>query len=521
MYKQLFHGILFFWLLLPNFVLLYETQTNWHQAAGLLLISFSLMCLPAVVTGNWRIFYLLNTPVALISGFVAGYIYYYHIPVTIGLAYSVFDTNYRESFEVFRRYFPAAMISASGFITYLILSLKFNHGLIKHRSKLVTATLWALLLIIYCPYLDFELHERFNVIFNNSFIRNAWPYSLSRSAYRAWMERSSNDRETLSLPAVKMHIRDGKEIYVLVIGESVRNESFYNEVRSSNWLDRYDNLVYYHDVLTQANFTSLSIKMLLSGAELPEAAKQQPSLIQWQKAAGCFTAVLSNNTSYDFKREADIVDSEGDSGVTHYTRFDHDLLPIAASLIRSGRHKRLCIILHMVGSHSDYSARYDSKFSKYPLVGDEITKLRAAYKNTIVALQDFLDGLIQILKQEDEYAFLAYVSDHGENLMEINGLKEHVTMTPTRYELKVPMLFWASKTFINNNGERWKNLRENRQTPVSNAYLMPTFLDAMGILNQVDAAQTLLPSLFSAVRAEPRYYVTPDMAVHQEQDMLK
>ena len=519
--KKIIHGILFCWLLLPNFALLIVRPTDWRQGIELLLISYFLLCLPTVVTDKWRTFYLLNLPVALISGFVAGYVYYYHIPVTIGLAYSVFDTNMRESLEVLQRYLPAVLISVAGFIIYLILTLTGGHGLIKRRSKLTAAALWTLLLTIYYPYLDFELHERFNIYFNNAFIRNAYPYSLARSTYRAWGERTPGNQENISLPAITTKIQDRNEVYVIVIGESVRNETFKNEVINSHWTDRFNNIVYYDDVLTQANFTSLSIKMLLTGAGLPEPKKQSHTLLEWQKAAGCFTVVLSNNSTYDFSRTADLVDSGGDSGVTHYSRFDHDLLPIAASLIRSNGHKKICITLHMVGSHADYKARYENKFSKYPLTGSEIEKTRAAYKNSIVSLLDFLDRLINLLTENNCYAFLAYVSDHGENLQEIKGLKEHVTMTPTRYELKVPMLFWASESFIENNNKRWRKLITNRHTAVSNAYLMPTFLDAMGILEQADGGHTLLPSLFTTFNVQPRYYVIPDMTVHTEKEMLR
>ena len=125
------------------------------------------------------------------------------------------------------------------------------------------------------------------------------------------------------------------------------------------------------------------------------------------------------------------------------------------------------------------------------------------------------------MRREDAYAFLAYVSDHGENLMEINGLREHVTLTPTRYELRVPMLFWASRAFIEANRTRWEKLNRNRHAAISNASLMPTFLDAMGILAQADPGRHLSPSLFTDFTPGARHYITPDMALHGEQDMLR
>lgn len=521
MHKYSTHGILFVWLLLPNFALIVETPVNTWQGTGLLIIALLLVCLPAVFTGIWRTFYLINIPVAFASGFITSYILYYHIPVTIGLVHSILDTNFRESFEVLHHHIPATLLSISGFITYLLLSLSQGRNAIIHRDKFIAATLWAIIILIYYPYLNFNLHERFNIFFNNSFINNSYPFNIARTFSRVWIDRTAKQHSSINPPVITPVNRDRKELYVLVIGESVRNETFGKELRSSNWTSRFDNLIYYDDVLSQANFTSASIEMLLTGTEPRDLPGSIPNLILWQKAAGCYSAVISNNSTYEFNRDADLKDSEGDSGVTHYTRFDHDMLPIAASLIHNSNHQKLCLVLHMVGSHADYAARYDSRFAKYPLIGDDIGKTRAAYRNTIVALLDFMDQLIRIINRDDRFTFLAFISDHGENLMEINGLKEHVTMTPTSYELMVPMLFWASQSFINANTSRWTKLRDQRHTAVSNAYLMPTFLDAMGILKQVEASHGLTPSLFTDITPRPRYYVTPDMVLHPERDMLR
>jgi len=519
--KTFIHWLLYAWLLLPNFALLFETPVNVWQGAGLLIIAIALVNLPAVVTGSWRTFYIINLPVALVSGFITGYIFFYHLPVTVGLAHSILDADFRESFEVVSRHIPATVLSVSGFIAYFLLSVKRGREVITHRGVFSAAALWCIVILVYYPYLNFNLHERFNTFFNISFINNSYPFNIARTLTRSWLEREANHDTKISLPAISTVQRDRNEIYVLVVGESARNETFQKEFRGSALSGRVENLIYYDDVLSQANFTALSIRLLLTGTEPREMPASGPDLILWQKAAGCYTAVISNNTSYDFNREAELSDTEGNSGVTHYTRFDHDMLPIAASLIRNGNHRKLCLILHMVGSHADYAARYDSRFSKYPLIGTDIQQTRAAYNNTIVALMDFLNQLIRIINRDDCYAFLAYVSDHGENLMEINGLKEHVTMTPTNYELMVPMLFWASQSFIDANTARWKTLKDNRHAAVSNVYLMPTFLDAMGILHQVGVRQRLLPSLFTGFIPRPRYYVTPDMALHAERDMLR
>ena len=278
MHKYLIHWILFLWLLLPNFALLVETPINAWQGAGLLIIALSLVCLPAVITGFWRAFYLINIPVALVSGFITGYIFYFHLPVTIGLAHSILDTNFRESSEVIYRHIQATVLSVSGFITYLFLSINHGREVITHRGKFIAAALWSIVILIYYPYLNFNLHERFNIFFNNSFINNSYPFNIARTVSISLLDRMAKQQTTITLPVIKSGYQNRNELYVLVIGESVRNETFGEELRNSDWSIRFDDLIYYDDVLSQDNFTALSIESLLTGTEPRDLPRQVPNL---------------------------------------------------------------------------------------------------------------------------------------------------------------------------------------------------------------------------------------------------
>lgn len=514
-------AVLIFWLMLPNLGLLWLSSLSYWETFGLMTFSWMILSLAAVFVSTWQNFFLLNFPLAICSGLIASYTFVYQNPITIGLMHAVFETNFGEIIEVFQRQLLVTFIWLTGCASYLLLTFKLGNLPIKRRSLLLALGVWSVIVVIYHPYAIFELHERFHIVVNRSFIQHAFPYNLIETTYEVWRDRNRKDDQTLVLPKIRITQSDAREVFILIIGESVREASFTEVGVEQHWFSKFRNLVYYPDVLAQANFTSLSVDMLLTGAKQPDQINGNPTLLHWQKAAGCWTVVLSNNTSNGFNRIADINDTKGDSGVTHYTRFDHDFLPIIKSLIRDNNRKKLCITLHMVGSHANYTARYDKKFSKYPLIGSETDKLRAAYKNTIVSLQDFLNQLIRIIDVEETRSFLAFTSDHGENLREINNLIEHVTMTPTRYELRVPIIFWANANFISENNQKWQKLYHNRDQPTSNAHLLPTFLDSMGILEQARVERQLSQSLFGSIRTEDRAYVTPDFRIHGEQDILK
>jgi glucan phosphoethanolaminetransferase (alkaline phosphatase superfamily) len=518
---HLIHSYQYFWLLLPNFAYIFIHPVGLLQGGGLLIISLSLFFIIYLITDSWKIFYLINLPLAFLSGFISAYIIIFQIPITIGLIHSIFNTNMTESLEVMQRYILWTFASSIGFFVYLYITLFKMHSKISMRNYMVLPSIIGLFIVIYHPYLIFELHEKFNIVLNKTFVIHAYPYNIVRTTKKVIIDKQTKKNIKLNIPKISIINNNGNEIYILVIGESAREKTFTEIAKDTKWLAKTNNFIYYNDVMTQANFTSLSIDMLLTGAVYPNQVNTLPSLLHWQKAVQCTTAVISNNTSYKFNNFADISDVEGDSGVTHYTRFDHDMLPIIESLVFNSNYKKLCITIHMVGSHANYKARYDSKYEFYPVKGNKIEKMRAAYKNTIVSLQDFLKQLTDIFENIDADIMLAYTSDHGENLGEINNLFEHVTLTPTHYELMVPMLFWANNNYIKNNRTKWKKLASNNEIAISNANLVPTFLDGMGILHEINKKVTLPDSLFSDISPMDRIYVTPDMEIHEENDILK
>jgi glucan phosphoethanolaminetransferase (alkaline phosphatase superfamily) len=190
-------------------------------------------------------------------------------------------------------------------------------------------------------------------------------------------------------------------------------------------------------------------------------------------------------------------------------------------LIRRNASGRLCVTLHMVGSHSMYRERYERRFAVFDDdARSESLAFRNGYRNTIVMTQDFAAKVIRMLSQRDADTFLVYTSDHGENLAEIGHLVEHVTPKPTEYELHVPMLFWACDQFVRHHPGAWRALRANAALPVANVNVLPTLLDAMGVLSEARHVYPYGPSLLRPAHAAVRQFYSPDFALHDEPDML-
>ena len=476
------------WLLSPLFFYLpLAGHASPAFLAGLVGIGGAILCIPALWASSVRAVLLSLAPIALLSGFVSAYLYLYKTPLTVGLLLSILHTDPRELVEQASRYAGVALLCIAGALAYLGSVLSMRPGApLRRRRAVIAIALWATLVAMYHSHIEFESYQRFGRSVDLGFVRQAYPLNLlfvGRDLYDSLTLRSfQDDVGDGAVMAVRVrNVLGGPErqIFVLVVGESARAHTWEELVSSPDDLQT----VSMGDALAQANFSWASVPMLVTGARRLEDARRLPTITEWQRAAACKTAIISNNSSFRFAKEADIRIVKGDAGIVHRAGYDHDLLPIVRSLLENGSLRKLCIVVHMAGSHQDYRERYPVRFARFPTDGvDAELAQRNAYRNSILASQDFLAVLIEMLSRDGASAFLAFTSDHGENLFEINGLREHATLTPTEFELKVPMVFWASRAFTLAHPEKWRQLAGNRRIPVSTAQILPTMLDAMGIL---------------------------------------
>lgn len=509
---------LLWWLLLPNFANWHGKESNPLHWVGSILVSLCVFSLPAVFVPTRRALFLANAPWALFSGVLAAFIVRYDAPITSGMMQSLLQTNWREASEQLNRYLLPALFSAVSFVGYIVVAWRLPNEPMKHRRILIACGLWSLLGLIYLPYAGFEAHERFSITLDTHFYKQAYPINLIDSTSAALREHRQRGNRLVQLPFTPPLLSGERKIVVLIIGESTRAQSFtqIGEVRS--FFRNYPSLVYFSDALAQSNFTDASVPMLLTGARTLEDVSRLPFLTEWQNAAGCVTAVISNNTSYAFSGASMIRDVVGDSGIAHHSRYDHDMLGTLDGLIATTSPRHLCVILHMAGSHFDYSARYRKQFERYPVVGTEQERLRAAYRNSVVMVQDFIARVIDRLSRAEGHTFLVYTSDHGENLMEIDGLREHVTSRPTEFELRVPLLFWANKNYREHHPQKWQQLINNHRLPVSNREVLPTLLDAMAL---PPASFSHGESLMRDFVPVERYFIHPDHSLRSEKTLLR
>ncbi len=515
------------WLLLPNFVLLgvYNDALP-PQPQFALVLAVSLL-IYGFVFPSLRLFALVNLPFALFSGAYAGYIFFYKSIPYEGMWFSIWDMVYLEIVDLGSYYLDLIILNLVGFGLYLAaaLSLKSNpakSGAPAYRKPfLLAGVLGALTLVLAQNF----LHDR--VAFgkqslDSSFIQT-YPLGMLVQLYTTWAESKRHESfEYETLPPLQRvgPPLAGREIYVLVVGETSRGDRFLAD------LERHDyrhlesgNSVIFGDAYSQANFTDGSLHLLMTGASTYEESRQSATLPLIARAGGCQTIWISNNKAYRYAWQADYsVITEQTTSTPLINRFDHTMLPSIHRALEQGD-KRLCLIVHLLGSHFDYHKRYPREFMRRPVdmeaydnksSAEHVAALRNAYDNSIHATNDLLDQIIDYVQQQDATGVVIYTADHGENLYDDErNLFQHIMSVPSKYEIAVPFMIWANDRFIEQAPDKWAALVANSTRPVSNRQILPTFIDLLG----VDYLRPhFSPSLMTSYREDPRRFVlAPDL----------
>lgn len=286
-----------------------------------------------------------------------------------------------------------------------------------------------------------------------------------------------------------------REVYVLILGETARatNWHLYGYERNTTPnVDTLTNLVKYSDVLTQSNTTHKIVPLVLSGAEAKnyEFIYKSKSVVSAFKEAG-FKTIFITNQEYNlgfakyYFNEADVKISVAKDGVNG---LDHNILSYFYEELSNNREENLFFILHLYGSHFNYSERYSSAFREYlpdevgSISGKYKTNLINSYDNSIRYTDEFIYNVIKRVERENVVSTVLYLSDHGEDLLDDKREKFlHASPLPTFYQLHIPYIVWLSNKYIDLKPNKSNSIVENRDIPISNNTVFHSLLDMASI----------------------------------------
>ena len=365
----------------------------------------------------------------------------------------------------------------------------------KNRTvKIATGVLGLFVLLFFCE-----------AIFNGRFVRTALPdteralcsFSSEVKAYQGLKKRT--------LHKVKAEADAQPAVSVLILGESCnRNHlSLYGyERNTSPQLSARKDTFVFTDVITPYSATMNSVVNALSNSnmDVPVSADSCIHLLDVYRSAGFKTFWISNqspigvwdNVVYNFAQVADrcvFVNRAANSSFesTQLASYDANLFEPLQRVLSTDTASRKWIVLHLMGSHSQYSKRYPSDFERYSGGKDKRRKIIDAYDNSILYNDYFVDSVLNMLQAYAEAhpevrVHALYLSDHGENVYDAGETAGHDFADTIPYaNLEIPFIYWMSETEKRRCPERCPLLEQRLDSPFMTDDLFHLLLDMDGI----------------------------------------
>ncbi len=278
-----------------------------------------------------------------------------------------------------------------------------------------------------------------------------WSYTVNTFRYFS-AEKKRNAKEIL-LPDAEI-VRGGKDVCVLVIGESARRDHFslYGYGRQTNPYTPADSVTALI-ADAAATYTTAGVKAILDHAPVNKLYEILPNYLF---RAGVDVSWRTSNwgeppvhvDSYSKVKDLKARFPEADD------RYDGILLEGLKEDIMASDKDKVLVVIHTNTSHGPtYFKKYPSDFEVFTPVCTTVEMSKAdhdelmnAYDNTIVYTDWLMHSVISVLKEiPDARTCMIYVSDHGESLGE-NNLYMHgvpMSMAPAE-QVEIPFIVWDS-----------------------------------------------------------------------------
>ena len=284
---------------------------------------------------------------------------------------------------------------------------------------------------------------------------------------------------------------------VLVIGESYNkhHSQLYGYDKATTprqmALEAEGSLVKYTDVVSTWNLTSFVFKHLFSLYAVGDSGEwcDQPLFPEVFRKAGYHVTFVTNqfepkakDAVYDFSggfflNDPELSQRQFDSHNTKTHRFDDGVIKEYDAL-KDSTIKHNLVILHLMGSHVDYRARYPQKTNTVftpqmynrPELSDQQKQILAHYDNSL----RYNDSIVAVVTQRfiDKDAVVIYVPDHGEEIFDDSPYmygrmqSANIDYRLARNEMEIPFWIWGSPQYRENHPYGWLAIQNAKNRPL-------------------------------------------------------
>lgn len=388
-------------------------------------------------------------------------------------------------------------------VVYLVFALALSLYVVRYRWKHVRLSRWYLHAL--AAFVLIMLANSWVSTFKRP-VSERMPYSVYYNIARYFEEKHIAAEQRTTFDKLPVYCKEDTLTVVMVVGESLRADHLQlNGYRrhTTPLLAKDTAVISYPSIYTEPCYTHTSVPRILTRADSlhPERAYNEQSFVTLFKRAGFHTSWIANQESVDtyvyFMNECDtlIYANRGKSLYQFGKWMDGDLLPHYNRELQKSDSPKKLVILHTIGSHWWYNARYPDAYRKFvPVISSRVVssctqeEMVNSYDNTILYSDYVVNEFLKSLRHQK--AILFFLSDHGEALGE-NGNFLHAADYPS---LHYPASFvWYSPLYSARHPEKIRRLKDNRYKTYSTDYLFHSILDAAGIhCDAVDLKQSIM-----------------------------
>ncbi len=261
---------------------------------------------------------------------------------------------------------------------------------------------------------------------------------------------------------------------------------------TSPYLSQRTNFLSFSNTTSGGFITEFAVPLILTGvgADHFETHFKQKSIVSAFKEAGFATYWITNQIDNGHIKihleEADkkrLLLSDAKS-VKHLHR-DMELVDALKKVLAEPGEKKF-IVMHTLGSHYDYSARYPDEFdlfkpsnkSVFTQSSDYTNKnvIINSYDNSILYTDAVINSSIVLVNHQNGYSSVTYLSDHGDDLFDDSrNLSQHGYPYPSKYISHIPYFVWYSDSLQKKFPEKIENLRKHVDARISSENIIHTF----------------------------------------------
>lgn len=430
----------------------------------------------------------------------------YGIVIDQKMITNLFETDVREASEqltwpLFSHFLLLAVLPSTLLLVTRVTYRPWRSELLV-RSGVMLGSAVLLVAIVMADFKEFVLFGRKNIELR-MYINPTYPiYSLSKTVKKNWQGTHGEALKVVAADA-KRPANTRRTAVVLVIGEAARAEEFslngypratnpqlesrdvfsFTEVRSCG-TDTAESLPCMFSHLGRVHYSRYEAKRCENLLDILQRAGVQ---VLWRDNNSGSKGVADRGRYEDLANEKDVALCSSDGC------YDEILLRDLWEILSSNEGEML-IVLHQKGSHGpSYYKRSPKNFKQFlpECTQDDVQDCERqsiinAYDNTIVYTDYVLGKLIDLLKAQSYATAMLYVSDHGQSLGENNiylhGLPYAIA---PRQQTHIPMIFWASSSYLREKAIDQGLLRKHRADRLNHDYLFHSLLGLFNVTTDV------------------------------------